>query len=84
MRIGAITISEPPDDDGEFLDWRDGELCAAGDALLLDDRTAGMCFDGRPITNMEMEAASIAAHESWPVLAEKWIQSFEIFLREKA
>lgn len=79
MKIGETTVTDAPTDPGKFSVWWD-EFIAAGSSLLEDDRTRGFCFDGRPLTNMEMYAAIHAARESWDVMANRWIESFEHFL----
>ncbi len=81
MLIGPVEISDPPEDD--WNEWAEREFAAAGAALLADERTVGMGFAGRPLTMMEMLAASYAKMYSWELLAESWRRDFDNFLERK-
>ena len=79
LTIGCQTIPNTPGPYCDHQDWLDDCLIPAGQALASDQRCQGMGFDGRPLTELEMFAVSMAVRYSPESIAAQWMEDFNRF-----
>ena len=78
IQIGNVQIDDIPSGD-EYDTWVEEQLIPAGEQFMVD-ADEHMGFQGRPATNMEMEAVRMAAAYSMASIAARWMADFESFI----